>query len=157
MAIIVSALTNWPCMMVVQWHLQLLENIVVPHHLTSSQRAMRYWYNLLHILGASQILDSNWCTIQQVINTVQIGLKFLATQSFLGLPFTMYIGSLPCVTFGNGKNHISKSCIRQKYLAYVIFGKFISLVGLGYFVSAIFGQSQYYEINIQKIELEKHT
>ena len=87
----VSALTNWPCMMVVQWHLQWLENIVVPHHLTSSQRAMRYWSILLEILRASQMLDSSWCTIQQVINTVQIGLKFLATQSFLGLPLTIYV------------------------------------------------------------------
>ena len=66
--VIVSAMTNWPCMMVVQWHLQWLENIVIPYHLKSSHQAMRSLFIFIQIL-AGQILDSNWCTIQQVNNT----------------------------------------------------------------------------------------
>ena len=61
-------MTNWPCMMVVQWHLQWLENIVIPHHQTSSQQAMRSMFIFIQVLP-TQILDSNLCTIQQVINT----------------------------------------------------------------------------------------
>ena len=49
----------------------------------------------------------------------------------------------------------------QKYLAYVIFGKFISLVGLGFCVFGAISLVRFLtncnnEINIQKIELEKH-
>ena len=57
---------------------------------------------------------------------------------------------------------LAKICIRQKYLTYVIFGKFISLVGLGLCVFGAISLVQFLanrnnEINIQKIELEKHT
>ena len=149
MAIIVSAMTNWPCKMVVQWHLQLLENIVVPHHLTSSQRAMRYWFILLQILGASQILDSSWCTIQ-VINTVQIGLKFLATQSFLGLPFTIYVHRVLalCDFWKWEKNRISQKLHYAKIFGLCDFWQIYFISGIrllrfwGYFISVIFDQSQ---------------
>ena len=65
--IIVSAWTNWPCMMGVQWHLQWLEDIVIPffHLLDKSLQATNSSFIFI-LMGLAHQVDSNWYTMQQV-------------------------------------------------------------------------------------------
>ena len=68
-------------MMVVQWHLQYLENIVIPHPLAKSLQATISSFILTLILLALE-QDSNWNTMQHVrIHTKYILVHFVSIHS----------------------------------------------------------------------------
>ena len=63
-------------MMEVQWHLQYLENIVIPPHLAKYPQATNSLFIFILIIQTLE-LDSNWNTMQQVrIHTEQILVHF---------------------------------------------------------------------------------
>ena len=65
--IIVSAWTNWPCMMGVQWHLRWLEHIVIPHfHLLDKSLQATNSSFIFILMSLAHQVDSNWYTMQQV-------------------------------------------------------------------------------------------